>query len=396
MHTPDIPLDGAPTLPQELIDAILDLTDKESLQSCSRVARSFRDTSQKHIFSHIEFKPAFRYWPPSDSRVQDLSQIFSCSPHLALNVRSISLIKRNGINPSWIRGSTFPTILPMLVNLTGISIESDFVGLDWHTLSNTLTKALHATVCMPSLTSIRLHYVRFERSTELISLLQCCRHLDSLVFCTVPVGRIDSHHLGTPILQLGLSVLEMDPFQRPLVHSVTSTFDLRGLQHLRTTLTSPEMEAEIQPILDSTEALTHYHAHLSHHRTDAANINLQGLSHLRTLEITIPCNFATSPDDYDPIGWTRNILATLVDPSPVERVVLNVIVEEPDLPYLHLLADLETLLVAPKMAALRTLTVNLDSFDLDFNIYGGERDLCEAFPILLEKKMLDIELRGVA
>ncbi|KAJ7434491.1 hypothetical protein B0H11DRAFT_1938588 [Mycena galericulata] len=386
---------GGPTLPQELIDRILDLTDKETLKSCSLVAYSFLRMSQKHIFSHIEFESTSLHGTQSDAKVQDLFQILSCSPHLALNVRSISLLKnRNGSKLSWMRSEILPVILLMLVNLTTLSIESDIVGLDWHTLSSALIKALHVTVSLSSLTSMRLISVRFEGSTDLISLLQCSKNLNSLVFSTVHVWRIDSKDSGTLNAQLpGLLVLKMNPFLRPLVHSVTSTFDLRNLRHLQTTLGSSGIDpAEIQPILDATGALMHYHAQFSH--TDLATVvDLRNLTCLRTLEITIHFK-VLYPDADDPVGCAKNILATLPNPSPIEQIILNVIVAKYRLPRLSRLADLETLLLAPKMAALRNITVNLDSFDFDFNTpdgrVAGERKVSEAFPILREREILDI------
>ncbi|KAJ7916168.1 hypothetical protein B0H13DRAFT_374895 [Mycena leptocephala] len=101
-----------PRLPQELIDLILDLnaSDKRSLKACSRVARSFRHTSQKHIFSDIRLMPASRYWIKSRYlTLQGFSQILSNSPHLALNVRSLTVIEGTGVGSvPWMRTDAFP------------------------------------------------------------------------------------------------------------------------------------------------------------------------------------------------------------------------------------------------------------------------------------------------
>ncbi|KAJ7078493.1 hypothetical protein C8R44DRAFT_96658 [Mycena epipterygia] len=397
---PDIPLNGEPTLPQELIDLILDkldLTDKKTLKACSRVARSFRHTSQKHIFSHIKLVPAPLYWRKFNLTLKEFSQILSNSPHLALNVRSIVLVEGNGAglgSVPWMRRDEFPPILAMLVNLTRISIESQ-LWLAWDSFPATLIKALQVTVALPSFTSIRLDNVHFDRSAQLVSLLQCCRNLDSLVFCRVSVARMASDDVVNLDTRLDLSSLELDPFLPPLLHSVSITVELRRLRHLCTTVCTPEMEAEAQRILDATENLLHYHVKLSHNHTDTNILNLQNLSHLRTLEIAFTFEFATSPDNYDPIIWASNILATTRDPSPIQHVILNVCIEERDLPYLFRLGDIEPFLVTSEMASLRKVTINLDSFDLDFNIYGGERDICEAFPSLLDRGILEVELLGV-
>ncbi|KAJ7720276.1 hypothetical protein DFH07DRAFT_307830 [Mycena maculata] len=389
---------GPPTLPQELIDFILDqVADARTYRTCSRVARSFRQTSQKHIFSHIELRPAYRYWGNSDSSVRDLSRILLCSPHLALNVRSIILAHGNGDAP-WMSGDTFSKILHALVNLTKISIESDNDSdswLHWAHLPLPLMNAVQSTVSLPSLTSIRLHHVFFDRNTELVSLLQCCTNLDSLALFRLGVQTMDSDDTETRHIQFGPSSLEMQFCRLPLLHSVTSAVDLRRLRHFRITLLSPAMEAEIRDILDATEALVHCHISLSHSSTDADIISLRNLSLLRTLEITAFFDLAISPDGYDPVLWMRNVLATARGPSPIQQVILNLHVQESDLPYLSRLADLEALFIAPEMAVLRNVTVCLDSHDLDFSVQGGEWEVREAFPVLLDRELLEIKLLGV-
>ncbi|KAJ7198996.1 hypothetical protein GGX14DRAFT_401627 [Mycena pura] len=83
------------TCPQELIDLILGntcSTNKETLKSCALVARSFRPTSQKLIFS------ALTILPPAQERnriptLQRLADVLSTSPHLAPHVRTLHLLK---------------------------------------------------------------------------------------------------------------------------------------------------------------------------------------------------------------------------------------------------------------------------------------------------------------
>ncbi|KAJ7877331.1 hypothetical protein B0H13DRAFT_2054105 [Mycena leptocephala] len=359
----------SPTLPQEVIDLILDLTDKKTLKVCSRVARSFRHTSQKRIFSHITLRPPSQFWIKSRHlTLQGFSDILSNSPHLALNVH----------------------------RLCSISIESD-AWLDWDSFPNTLIAALYTTVALPSLTYLRLRYLRFDRGSELASLLRRCRNVDSLLLSRVSVRSVDSSDADAGMLdkRLGLSSLTLDPSLLPLQHSVTSAVDVRSLRYLHTSVSEPEMEAEIQHLLDATENLEHYHVHLCHHSTDTAIIDLQNLSHLRTLEISFPLEFATSPDEYNPIDWAGTILATSPDPSPIQHVILSINIDEKDLPYLFRLEDLEPVLLAPSMAALRKVTVNVDSYDLDFGIYYCERDICEAFSVLCDREILKVEMLGV-
>ncbi|KAJ7471195.1 hypothetical protein B0H11DRAFT_2040784, partial [Mycena galericulata] len=146
-------------------------------------------------------------------------------------------------------------ILPMLVNLTDFSMESDSGWLHWVYFPDPFKQALYAIVSLPGLTSLRLHNVRFERSTELVSLLQCSKKLEFLVLPDVPVDITDKSRLSS---------LELGRFHFPLLHCVKSTFDLQNLQHLQTTIVSSGMEMEIQQILQTTKTLRYYHAQLAH------------------------------------------------------------------------------------------------------------------------------------
>ncbi|KAF7377950.1 hypothetical protein MSAN_00218900 [Mycena sanguinolenta] len=391
---------GRPTLPQELIDLILDRTDEQSLIACARVARSFRHTSQKHIFANVMLRPAFQYrrgWLRSKALTfKRFSQILSNSPHLAAHVHSLTLIEGTGLgSPKWMRKDAFPPLLSMLVNLTTISIGSDSL-IDWDSFPPTLITGLQATVGLPSLTSVRLHHLRFDRSAELASFLQRCKNVESLVFSQLAFKNSGDNNTGVLDTRTALSSLTMHPSLIPVIHSVTNTFDVRSLEYLHTTVSSPALETETQHLLDATENLAHCHVELDHHHTDSSIINLQALACLRTLEITLFFELSTTPDGFDPVGWTGNILATSRDPSPIQHVVLNINVEEQDISDLFRLKELERFLVAPTMSSLRRLTVNLDSSDLDFDLYSCERDLSEAFPILSSRGMLAIGLFGVS
>ncbi|KAJ7621057.1 hypothetical protein FB45DRAFT_928225 [Roridomyces roridus] len=383
-----------PELPQELIDLILerlDVADKKTLRNCSRVARSFRPTSQKHIFSHLTIRPSRGYYRnKSDSKMKQLRQIFACSPQLALNVRSIVLV--GGGNSSWFQGDGLPQILCMLVNLTRFSIDSG-QSLSWDSLYSDLVEAVHAVVSLPTLTRLRFHCVAFGQSTQLVSLLRSCGNLAELDLSIVAIEAVDLSDLQPKIP--GLTSLDINPLRNQHVQCVTSALDLGSLQHLRISSDSPAADSEIQTIFDATETLRHFHVHLSHHHTDANMIDLRNLSHLQTLELTIMFEFASAPDEYDPILWARNILATLQSPSSVEHVVFNVVVDEIDLLHLPRLGTLEAPLMTPALAALKKLTINLESLEVDFDISGGDREVFGAFPTLSGKGMVEVGLLGV-
>ncbi|KAJ6627350.1 hypothetical protein B0H10DRAFT_381358 [Mycena sp. CBHHK59/15] len=390
-----MPPDTRPTLPQELVDLILDFTDNTTLKACSRVARSFLYTSQMHIFSEIKLLPSQWFdFGKNSMTLPRFSRILSRSPHIALYVRSLTVVEGDGvISIPWIRKDVLPAVLSMLVNLKGFSMQSPRL-LDWVSLPMTLKNSLQV-IHGSSLARIQLHKIRFDRSGGLISLLLGCRNLKSIKFQSVVVTTIDAQDPRIPDEhRLHLDSLELEP-SLPLVHSLLTSVDLRSLQHLYVFVSAPVSEPETQRILDGVETLVHCHLRLSHHHTDTSLIDIHKLRHLRTLELSMYFDFEYAPDGYDPVEWASNILDSVDKSNQIQTVTLNLNIEEFDPPYLGRLADLERFLVRPEMASLRTVKVNLDSYSVDFNIYGGGREIREAFPILIERQMLEIELLGV-
>ncbi|KAJ7471192.1 hypothetical protein B0H11DRAFT_2040770, partial [Mycena galericulata] len=224
----------------------------------------------------------------------------------------LSIVLGNGFadDYSWMR-SNFPAKFPILVNLTKISIESTS-WLWWILFPIALKTALQTTFSLPSLTSIRLLRFRFKHSTELISLLRSSRNLHSLVLSTVSI--LDGEQSGAAEKHMGLSLLELNSSDLPLLHT---TFDLPNLQHLHTTLNLPEMEVETQHILDAnSKTLRHYHVHLSYFQTDNS-ISLRNLSYLDTLEMTTIFDFPSDQDKF--ILWMGNILETSQDPNNIQQ-----------------------------------------------------------------------------
>ncbi|CAK5277941.1 unnamed protein product [Mycena citricolor] len=386
------------TLPQELIDLILDLvTDQTTLKTCAIVSRSFRGTSQKKIFASISVVPLSRSHKPKLT-LNNLSQILYRSPHLAAHVHSLTLVEgTDSGSPPWMSSKYLPIVLSMLANLTHISIEASRC-FDWEILPESSIIAIQTTFLLPSLTSIRFHNLEFTWGSDLIALLQCAQRAATLVFSQVYVGAGEDL---TDIVVLDsrscVTSLRLDPFSPPLMHSLAIGVNLSQLKSLHTTVDSPEMEAEVQGLLASLPSLETYHIHLTHHMSDTNFIDLSSLSRLHTLEVTLTFEFLTSPTGYDPVGWVGRILARVSQPSHVRTVILNIHVDENDLDYLARLNSLEAVILNPTsgLFSMRTLTIRLISLELDFDICGGERSIQEALPLIQARDSLQIELLGI-
>jgi hypothetical protein len=160
----DLPGASRATCPQELIDLILGETDSADLTSCALVARSFRPTSQKLIFSDHRILP-----PGCDSipALQRLADVLSASPHLALHVRTLRLVHPSLREPCmWMRSDLLPAILSVFTDLESLNIRI----YNWDSYGE---KALYALIARSSVSSIELQEVRLKRNTSLHSFLRC-------------------------------------------------------------------------------------------------------------------------------------------------------------------------------------------------------------------------------
>ncbi|KAJ6583063.1 hypothetical protein DFH09DRAFT_1145224, partial [Mycena vulgaris] len=118
------------SLPQELIDAIIDefdisLTDKEgrfldrkTLRSCALVARAFTRPSQGKLFSMVNLQPKDVYGgQPLDERSRPFSKLLSSTPHIGPYVRTLILSYRCG------RSYSLEHILSSLPKLRSLSLH---------------------------------------------------------------------------------------------------------------------------------------------------------------------------------------------------------------------------------------------------------------------------------
>ncbi|KAJ7202346.1 hypothetical protein GGX14DRAFT_654269 [Mycena pura] len=378
------PSDGRSiTLPQELIDLILELTDQTTLKVCSRVASAFRYTSQRRLFSDLLLMRSRDRPHP----IAGFSKILIRSPHLALHVRSLRILE-DSFNP---RPSTMSaqlsSILSMFVNLNKISIDSQS-RLDWN---SDVLAAFRDTIKSSTLTSVRIANSTFERSSQLISLLQSNRSLEFLALSRVGVQKIDMIEVDAGS-QLRLRSLEIDLY--PVMRSVTSVIDPQCLRHLRiTAVLFEDLDSNtIQCLLDNASHLNHCHFHCPE-ICFTLNISAYSFrSHLRLQTLEFSVTDYWTPEMYD---WAVGILSGVPNPSPVQHVILNVRVHL-DMPwrsnFIGYLTHLQLVLTAPPVAPLRRVTVRLNSYDGSHIGVGIEQEIRDALPVLRDRGLLEVVL----
>ncbi|KAJ6465009.1 hypothetical protein C8R45DRAFT_1079999 [Mycena sanguinolenta] len=381
------------TCPQELIDLILgeaDSADKETLKSCALVARSFRPTSQKLIFSTLTIIPPRRDRIPT---LQRLSDVLSASPHLALHVRTLYLGQYNSYTPCvWMQSDILPAILSMLTNLKGLSIRI----YDWKYLHSNCERAIYALITRSSLSSIEFKEVRLQNAS-LLALLRCLpTSLKSASFLNVFAdGWLygdDLQSASAELHKLCLASLHLNSYAPALLRWVIHAVDPKWLRHLHTMVNREQDTVHlIQPLLDSVVDVETYHISFWSVFSQPENLNLEKLQGLRTLEISVSLDWdeieeVDGQGRHNPLNDARRTLDTA--PHNVEHLVLNLKIWDPD--------DLSNLMEATSdlgedRPALRDVVVRIrSSYPHDSALQRGIRYLEAVFYRLHERGILTV------
>ncbi|KAF7338782.1 hypothetical protein MSAN_02200700 [Mycena sanguinolenta] len=176
------------SLPQELVDAILDniSDDLPTLKACSLVASLFTHSARTHIYRKIEISPL----SSSGNSCRKFYELLSSSPDIAPLVKNL-LIVSNGLFPTDAeecrRGKlgfepdtsrTLPLVLPCLVNLTRISLVEHppnpwiktACSMNWRAMNEDSKSALAAVFSSPRLEAVHFRGFAIESPRQLLSL----------------------------------------------------------------------------------------------------------------------------------------------------------------------------------------------------------------------------------
>ncbi|KAF7357733.1 hypothetical protein MVEN_00819200 [Mycena venus] len=322
------------TCPQELIDLILGKTDSATLKSCALVARSFRPTSQKLIFSDLTILPSGCDSIPA---LQRLADVFSASPHLALHVRTLHLVQPGFYKPCvWMESESdiVPAILSMFTKLESLDIRV----YNWDSLHSNCEQAIYALITRSSLSSIELKEARLKTNATLLSLLQCLpSSLESASFLKVFANQYSSYHDGpksasTELHQLRLASLHLDSFSPMLFRWANRTVDLKCLRYLHTMVREDTMD-DVQQLLDGAVYVETCHLSFGSVYSQPENPNLEKMQGLRTLEISVRLDWGEIEEfegqgRHNPVNDAMRTLDTA--PHTVEHLVLNLNIWNPD------------------------------------------------------------------
>ncbi|KAJ7237164.1 hypothetical protein C8J57DRAFT_1247410 [Mycena rebaudengoi] len=310
------------TCPQELIELIVDKTDsadKETLKSCALVARSFRPTSQKLVFSYLTILP-----PGYDSIpvLQRLSDVLSESPHLEASAAHEPCV--------WMQSDILPKILSVFTNLESLNVRI----YNWDCFHSNCEQAIYALITRSSLSSIDLKEARFKLNARLLSLLRCFpASLESASFSDVFAESYhhDPNSASAELHQLRLASLHLNSYAPTLFHWAICAVDPKCLRHLHT-LVRDSMRNVLQQLLEGAAYVETCHLSFGSSFFHHEILNLEKMQGLRTLEISVSL-------DWDEIvevdGQVRldDAMCTLnTAPHNVEHLVLNLNIWNPGEP----------------------------------------------------------------
>ncbi|KAJ7884431.1 hypothetical protein B0H13DRAFT_2667010 [Mycena leptocephala] len=383
--------------PQELIDHILGETDSADLKSCALVARSFRPTSQKLLFSDLTILPPGR---DSMSALQRLADVLLASVHLALYVRTLHLIQPGLYEPcAWMQSEILPKILPVFPNLESLNIR--IYNWDPKSLHTNCEEAIYDLIRRSSLSSITLKDARMRRYTQLLSLLQCLPFsLQSASFVTVFADNWyhdDSNNASAELYKL--RSLNLDSYAPMLLHWAIRTVDPTCLRYLQTTVDEDTINV-VQQLLDDAVCVETYHLCFRSCFSHTESPNLGNMQGLRTLEVSVELDWdeieeveeEDSEGRHNPLNDAMRSLNTA---PHVEHLILNLNIWNPDQLF-HFMGSYEVRSTSfedfgEDRQALRDVVVRIRSrYDGYAALQRGIRYIEGAFHWLHERGMLTV------
>ncbi|KAG7445580.1 uncharacterized protein BT62DRAFT_920293 [Guyanagaster necrorhizus] len=369
---------GINTLPQELIDAIIDENqdDQAALRACSLVARPWTYSSQRHIFSRVHFRNHSQqcYYPGKLHKTScDISRfhdLISMRPHLTSFVRTLQVEPILDAAQEQLLAST----LQRLVNLECISL--DLGGYYWDELSQCMRDALITTFRSPRITNLELREGLFLRSADFLALLGACEHLKRLSLSAMSCDDLeefvqaDTAALTLPCgLNLQLDSLALSLYEQsylPLMHRLLQLQPSMDLSHLHRLSVLTAGSGHLSERIEATKEILKLNSNSLRHLV--LNVCLgEPLSNLidikRLLSIQIKLWWIRLDQHTEPTLWLRWLIESFQDLAKhrVEEVTFEIFYNSDWTAYTAEWAALDAVL--GEMRSLTKVHVKLDAYD---------------------------------
>ena len=335
-----------PRLPLEVVERIIDdvveynnfdhISSHKCLKACALVCHSFLPLCRKHIFAYVTLHaPSF---PTSD----DLNQLLSNSPHLAVYIRKLDY----NVSKKEFAKRRFLWLIPMFEKLVRLQfLTISYLGssrckrLDW--MSSSERKVLLPLIHLPTLTRITLRRIRNFTLADLAS----CVNLKKLEICSLEssngVGNFLEALPPTPAMLEHL-VIDMDDEIKPQAVQQLC----RNLCDARRPDGKPIIDVSSLRIISSDVARFHLVTELYGMCRNLHKINLTSMSLPQLISSYIKVNLLVryDPSDSEPITSSLMGLFNMIKPSLPTLVEIDLtfdIIETYDGPLNGLCHELE-------------------------------------------------------
>ncbi|KAG7452995.1 uncharacterized protein BT62DRAFT_925537 [Guyanagaster necrorhizus] len=391
-------------LPQEIVDQITDELQEDftTLKACALVSRSWKDSSQRHIFSDIFFETPPEPLPLEMSPCHIFHRLLTTSPHLGRHVRHLEICDEGRTSDStrrWILASveTLMSVISLLKCLSSVDIS--FSGLWWEDVLS-LKNVLVAIFQLESLRSVALEDFQV-RLNELFSLLQSrsIRDLSISAIEVLPDLSPPLQRSVMPLHELSLSLQHMQhaqDFMEWLI-SPTSVVNLSVSKKLSLFVANSDEAKAAQvllesPILRSPDILEIQTLNCSvhmHRREECLPPHFSRFRHvqLRLVE-ALTCEYCGNSLLEIVLWWTRSFEA--IEDNNIEEISLTLTKRSAS--RFHHVPNyvwhaLDAALCRPRMSSLRNVHLGVEDLEIDKALLLR---LLQAFPLLYHRGLLRV------
>ncbi|KAK0243817.1 hypothetical protein EDD85DRAFT_175729 [Armillaria nabsnona] len=393
------------SLPNEIIDAIVDENqdDNAALRACSLINHSWTYSSQRHIFSRVNFnnKRTNNFGQRHCQRPLEQFYTLICAhPSITTFVKAVD------VSPL-LDARLLARTLEKLTKLESISI--DLCGFHWDELSLYLRDTLVATLRSLRITNLELHEGQFLHCEDFLALLGGSSHLKRLTLVGVSCGNFsdsqlraeNANGLGLQLESLAISLYDHSYF--PLLKLLQSSVNLSSLDRLSVLTAGSGHPAE--RVVFAREILGRLGGSPLKHL--ALNVclgeplsNLIDVSQLRSIHIRlwwIRLDRHTKPDEW--LRWIYAIFQEFAQWHRMEEATFEIFYAGDFTVYVNEWAALDAVLGT--IQSLRKVYLRLDKYDVararwrhlrEYPSSLGD-DTKSLLPALAKRKILFVEVR---
>ncbi|KAK0187680.1 hypothetical protein F5146DRAFT_721469 [Armillaria mellea] len=392
------------SLPNEIIDAIVDENkdDKAALRACSLINHSWTYSSQRHIFSRVNF---------NDKRINNFGQrhsqrsieqfytLICAQPSIA------TLVKAVDVSPL-LDARLLARTLEKLIELESISI--DLCGFRWDEVSLYLRDTLVRTLRSLRITNLELHEGQFLHCEDVLALLGGSSHLKRLTLVGVSCGNFSDsqlraenmNRLGLQLASLAISLYDHSYF--PLLKLLQFSVDLSSLDRLSVLIAGSgdpvERACIAREILGRLNGSPLKHLSLNVCLGEPLS-NLIDVSQLRSIHIRlwwIRLDRHAKPDEW--LRWMYAIFQEFAQWHRMEEATFEIFYASDFTVYANEWTVLDGVL--GRMESLRKVHLRLDNYDVararwrhlrEYPSSLGD-DTKSVLPALAERKILFVEV----